>query len=103
MSRSSPIATAPAPTPSRSPLRTRGLSSVIPGAEARKLAAVLGKEPALVELILEESTEVLRAERNVLITETRHGFICANAGIDSSNIPEDDTVCLLPVDPDASA
>jgi coenzyme F420-0:L-glutamate ligase / coenzyme F420-1:gamma-L-glutamate ligase len=83
--------------------QTRRLSSVIPGAEARKLAAVLGKEPALVELILEESTEVLRAERGVLITETHHGFVCANAGIDSSNVPGDDTVCLLPQDPDASA
>jgi coenzyme F420-0:L-glutamate ligase/coenzyme F420-1:gamma-L-glutamate ligase len=81
----------------------RRLSSVIPGAEARKLAAVLGKEPALVELILEESEEVLRAERNVLIVETRHGLVCANAGIDSSNLPEDDTVCLLPEDPDESA
>jgi coenzyme F420-0:L-glutamate ligase/coenzyme F420-1:gamma-L-glutamate ligase len=83
--------------------QTRRLSSVIPGAEARRLAAVLGKEPALVELILEESTEVLRAERSVLIVETRHGLVCANAGIDSSNLPEDDTVCLLPEDPDASA
>jgi coenzyme F420-0:L-glutamate ligase/coenzyme F420-1:gamma-L-glutamate ligase len=83
--------------------QTRRLSSAIPGAEARKLAAVLGKEPALVELILEESKEVLRAERGVLITETHHGFICANAGIDSSNVAEDDTVCLLPEDPDASA
>jgi coenzyme F420-0:L-glutamate ligase/coenzyme F420-1:gamma-L-glutamate ligase len=83
--------------------QTRRLSAVIPGAEARKLAAVLGKEPALVELILEESSEVLRAERNVLIVETRHGLVCANAGIDSSNLPEDDTVCLLPEDPDASA
>ena len=53
-----------------------------------RLAAVLGKEPALVELILEESREVLRAERGVLITETHHGFVCANAGIDSSNLPE---------------
>jgi len=83
--------------------RVRRLSSVLPSARARKLAAVLGKEPALVELILEESTEVLRAERNVLIVETRHGFVCANAGIDSSNLPEEDTVCLLPEDPDASA
>lgn len=83
--------------------RVRHLSSVIPGAEARKLAAVLGKEPALVQLILDESTEVLRAERSVLITETHHGFVCANAGIDSSNLPNDDTVCLLPLDPDASA
>jgi coenzyme F420-0:L-glutamate ligase/coenzyme F420-1:gamma-L-glutamate ligase len=81
----------------------RRLSSVIPGAEARKYAAVLGKEPALVELILEESATVLRAERSVLIVETRHGFVCANAGIDSSNLPEPDTVCLLPEDPDASA
>jgi coenzyme F420-0:L-glutamate ligase/coenzyme F420-1:gamma-L-glutamate ligase len=81
----------------------RKLSSVLPGAEARRLAAVLGKEPALVELILEESAEVLRAERGVLIVETKHGFVCANAGIDSSNLPEADTVCLLPEDPDASA
>jgi coenzyme F420-0:L-glutamate ligase/coenzyme F420-1:gamma-L-glutamate ligase len=83
--------------------RVRSLSSVIPGAEARKLAAVLGKEPALVQLILDESTEVLRAERGVLIAETHHGFVCANAGVDSSNLPVDDTVCLLPEDPDASA
>jgi len=83
--------------------RIRKPSSVLPGAEARKLAAVLGKEPALVELILEESAEVLRAERGVLIVETKHGFVCANAGIDASNLPEPDTVCLLPEDPDASA
>ncbi len=83
--------------------RIRKLSSVIPGAEARKLAAVLGKEPALVELILEQSSEVLRAERSVLIVATKHGFVCANAGIDSSNLPDPDTVCLLPQDPDASA
>jgi coenzyme F420-0:L-glutamate ligase/coenzyme F420-1:gamma-L-glutamate ligase len=83
--------------------RVRHLASVLPSAEARRLAAVLGKEPALVELILQESAEVLRAERDVLITETRHGFVCANAGVDSSNLPEPDTVCLLPEDPDASA
>jgi coenzyme F420-0:L-glutamate ligase/coenzyme F420-1:gamma-L-glutamate ligase len=83
--------------------RLRRLSSVIPGAEARKLAAVLGKEPTLVELVLEESSEVLRAEGGVLIVETNHGFVCANAGIDTSNLPEDDVVCLLPEDPDASA
>jgi coenzyme F420-0:L-glutamate ligase / coenzyme F420-1:gamma-L-glutamate ligase len=81
----------------------RRLSSVLPGGEARRLAAALGKEPALVELILEESNEVLRAVGGVLIVETRHGFVCANAGIDSSNLPEPDTVCLLPEDPDASA
>jgi coenzyme F420-0:L-glutamate ligase/coenzyme F420-1:gamma-L-glutamate ligase len=83
--------------------QVRRLSSVLPGAEARKLAAMLGKEPALVELILEESREVLRAERGVLIVETKHGLVCANAGIDSSNLPDPDMVCLLPEDPDASA
>jgi coenzyme F420-0:L-glutamate ligase / coenzyme F420-1:gamma-L-glutamate ligase len=83
--------------------RVRRLSSAIPGGEARRLAAMLGKEPALVQLILEESREVLRAERGVLITETRHGFVCANAGIDSSNMAEPGTVSLLPEDPDASA
>jgi len=83
--------------------RIRRLSSAIPGSEARRLAALLGKEPALVELILAESREVLRAERGVLITETHHGFVCANAGIDSSNLPEANTVSLLPEDPDGSA
>jgi coenzyme F420-0:L-glutamate ligase/coenzyme F420-1:gamma-L-glutamate ligase len=79
------------------------LSAAIPGAEARRIATAIGKEPNLVQLILEESAEVLRAERNVLITETHHGFICANAGIDTSNLPDPGTVCLLPEDPDASA
>ncbi|HEX8690304.1 MAG TPA: coenzyme F420-0:L-glutamate ligase [Solirubrobacterales bacterium] len=83
--------------------RVRRLSEVVPGAEARRLAAALGKEPALVELILAESREVLRAERGVLIVETKHGLVCANAGIDSSNLPEPGTVSLLPEDPDASA
>ncbi|HMJ74306.1 MAG TPA: coenzyme F420-0:L-glutamate ligase [Solirubrobacterales bacterium] len=83
--------------------RIRRLSSAIPGGEARRLAAVLGKEPALIELILSESREVLRAERGVLIVETHHGFVCANAGIDTSNLPEPNTVSLLPEDPDASA
>jgi coenzyme F420-0:L-glutamate ligase/coenzyme F420-1:gamma-L-glutamate ligase len=83
--------------------RIRRLSSVTPGDEAQRLAAMLGKEPAMVELILAESREVLRAERGVLIAETHHGFVCANAGIDSSNMAEPGTVSLLPEDPDASA
>jgi coenzyme F420-0:L-glutamate ligase/coenzyme F420-1:gamma-L-glutamate ligase len=83
--------------------RTRRLSSVIPGAEARKLAAVLDKEPNLVQLILEESAEVIRAQRGVLIVETHHGLVCANAGIDSSNVGDPGSVLLLPEDPDASA
>lgn len=83
--------------------RIRRLSDAIPGAEAHRLAALLDKEPALVELILSESREVLRAERGVLIVETHHGFVCANAGVDSSNLPEPGAVALLPENPDASA
>jgi coenzyme F420-0:L-glutamate ligase / coenzyme F420-1:gamma-L-glutamate ligase len=83
--------------------RVRKLSEVEPSARAREMAEELGKEAELVELVLSESREVLRAERAVLITETKHGFVCANAGIDASNLPEAGTVCLLPEDPDASA
>src|ERR1700710_365530 len=83
--------------------RTRRLSSATPSAEASSLARILGKEPNLVQLILEESAEVIRAERGVLIVETHHGLVCANAGIDSSNVAGDETVLLLPEDPDASA
>jgi coenzyme F420-0:L-glutamate ligase/coenzyme F420-1:gamma-L-glutamate ligase len=83
--------------------RVRRLADVKASDEARELAKKLGKEAELVELVLSESREILRAERGVLITETHHGFVCANAGIDASNLPEDDTVCLLPIDPDASA
>jgi len=83
--------------------QVRSLDGVEPGEEAHRLAAELGKEAALVELILAESREVLRAERGVLIAETHHGFVCANAGIDSSNLPGAGTVALLPEDPDASA
>jgi coenzyme F420-0:L-glutamate ligase/coenzyme F420-1:gamma-L-glutamate ligase len=83
--------------------RVRSLTETLPSKEASRLAAKLGKEPALVELILAESREVLRAERGVLIVETHQGFVCANAGIDTSNLPEADTVSLLPEDPDGSA
>jgi len=83
--------------------RVRRLSAVEPGEEARRLAVELDKEPALVELILAESREVLRGERGVLIVETHQGLVCANAGIDSSNLPDPDTVSLLPEDPDNSA
>jgi len=82
--------------------RTAKLADVEPGDRARELAARLGKDPALVELILGESRRVVRSER-VLIVETHHGLICANAGIDSSNAGPGADVVLLPVDPDASA
>jgi coenzyme F420-0:L-glutamate ligase/coenzyme F420-1:gamma-L-glutamate ligase len=79
------------------------LASVQPGAEARKLAAEHGKDPRLVELILAESVELVRADAGRLIARTRHGFVCANAGVDQSNAGGEDAAVLLPVDPDASA
>jgi coenzyme F420-0:L-glutamate ligase / coenzyme F420-1:gamma-L-glutamate ligase len=82
--------------------RVRALSEVRPGERALKLAAELDKDPALVELVLAESSRVVRAERGVLITETNEGWVCANAGIDSSNLA-DGHVSLLPLDGDASA
>jgi coenzyme F420-0:L-glutamate ligase/coenzyme F420-1:gamma-L-glutamate ligase len=81
----------------------RRLADVEPSERARELAKELDKEAEHVELVLSESKEVLRAERGVLITETQHGFVCANAGVDTSNLPDGETVCLLPRDPDASA
>ena len=83
--------------------RVRDLATVEPSDQAQDLAAELGKNPRLVELILAESREVLRAENGVLIVETNGGLVCANAGIDSSNVPGDGMVALLPEDADASA
>ena len=61
------------------------------------------RDPRHTELILRESRRIVRMDRGVIISETYHGFNCANAGIDASNIPGDGTVALLPIDPDASA
>lgn len=82
--------------------RVRRLADVEPGDRARELAAELDKDPSLVELVLAESNRVVRAARGVLITETRGGWVCANAGIDASNL-EEGLVSLLPEDGDASA
>ena len=73
--------------------------------KASKLAETLGKDPRLVQLILSESRSIVRSntERGILITETKHGFVCANSGIDSSNVKGEETVALLPDDSDASA
>ena len=79
------------------------LADVEPGDRARELAERLRKDPRLVELILRESAEVVRAKRDVLIVEGRTGWISANAGIDASNVPGVETVTLLPLDADASA
>jgi coenzyme F420-0:L-glutamate ligase/coenzyme F420-1:gamma-L-glutamate ligase len=82
------------------------LADVTPSARARALAAQVNKDPRLVELVLSESTRVVRAVRDVLIVEHRLGFVLANAGIDQSNVVspgEEESALLLPLDPDASA
>ena len=73
------------------------------GERALELAAALGKDPRHVQVVLEESRQVLRADHGVLICVTHHGYVCANAGVDASNVPGEDTVVLLPQEPDASA
>lgn len=78
------------------------LDAVDPSPEALRLAAETEKDPRLVELILRESVRIVRQRGPVLITETRHGFVCANAGIDASNVGSG-VVSLLPEDPDRSA
>jgi coenzyme F420-0:L-glutamate ligase/coenzyme F420-1:gamma-L-glutamate ligase len=79
------------------------LADVDPGPRALELAAEQDKDARAVQVVLDESEEVLRAERGVLICRTRHGFVCANAGVDASNSGDPDTLTLLPRDPDASA
>lgn len=83
--------------------RVRDLDQVRITERADTLAREVGRDVRLVALILEESRAVVRAAPGVLITETRAGWICANAGIDASNVPQDDWVALLPDDADASA
>jgi coenzyme F420-0:L-glutamate ligase/coenzyme F420-1:gamma-L-glutamate ligase len=83
--------------------RVRDLTLIEPGEDARELAKRVHKDPRLVELILGETRSVLRAEHGVLVVETTGGWICANAGIDASNVPGDQRVTLLPEDPDESA
>src|SRR5215467_13078196 len=78
------------------------LASIKPSGKARGLAAELKKDARAIEVVLRESRRILRSER-VLITETHHGFVCANAGVDHSNVPGEDVVTLLPRDPDGSA
>ena len=86
--------------------RSVDLKAVSPSPRAQELAKVTGKDPRLVELILAESSEVLRAQPNVIIVRHRLGYVMANAGIDRSNVPSaagEERVLLLPVDADASA
>lgn len=84
--------------------RVVDLRGITPGPSALSIAGTSGRDARLVEVILRESDEVVRAEGSHIIVRTRHGFICANAGIDHSNVANsDDIVCLLPEAPDLSA
>jgi coenzyme F420-0:L-glutamate ligase/coenzyme F420-1:gamma-L-glutamate ligase len=87
---------------SKSEGRLLRLSEVTPSPMATTFAAELGRDPRLIEVILRESKRVVRMDRGVLVTETRHGWVCANAGVDQSNV-DADMVALLPEDPDRSA
>jgi len=89
---------------SKSEGRLVDLQTVTAGEEAVRIAARLisDPDPRMVQVVLDESIRVLRSDR-VLITETRHGYVCANGGVDHSNVPGSDMLSLLPVDPDASA
>ncbi len=79
------------------------LTTVEPSPLAEMFARRWNKDPRQTEVVLRESVRIVRMERGVMICETRHGFICANAAVDASNVPGDDTVCLLPQFPDDSA
>lgn len=79
------------------------LATIEPSTLAKSYAAEYGKDPRQIEVVLRESRRVVRMDRGIIISETRHGFVCANAGVDASNVPGEDTVCLLPLDSDASA
>ena len=78
------------------------LSSITPGADAERIAKETDKDARIVQLMLNEAKELVRAEKNTIIVETKHGFVCANAGIDESNVEEGRAV-LLPDDPQRSA
>jgi coenzyme F420-0:L-glutamate ligase/coenzyme F420-1:gamma-L-glutamate ligase len=79
------------------------LRTIQPSTLARSFAERYAKDPRQIEVVLRESRRLVRMDRGIIISETHHGFVCANAGVDTSNIPGEDTVCLLPADPDASA
>ena len=83
---------------------TTDLRNIVPSEESKKISSNTGKDPRLVELIISQSNEIVKIERDIIITETKHGFVCANAGIDTSNVGKlSNHVLLLPDDPDESA
>lgn len=79
------------------------LREVEPSELARRLAEPYNKDPRYVEVVLRESVRIVRMERGIIISQTRHGFVCANAGVDASNVSGGEVACLLPLDSDASA
>jgi coenzyme F420-0:L-glutamate ligase/coenzyme F420-1:gamma-L-glutamate ligase len=79
------------------------LDDVKPSSLAEHFGQEAGKDPRSVEVVLSEARRVVKMDRGILIAETRHGLVCAQAGVDASNVPDPDTVALLPVDPDESA
>lgn len=83
--------------------RLVALDAIEPSEFAKDFASRYEKDARHVEVVLRESRRIVRMDRGIIISETRHGFVCANAGVDASNVPGEDTVCLLPEDPDASA
>lgn len=83
--------------------RVRRLGDIDPGERATALAAEHRKDARLVQAVLDETAELLRAVDGTLICVTHHGFVCANAGVDQSNVPGEDELVLLPEDPDGSA
>ena len=83
--------------------RLVALADVVPSEEAKRIAEEDGKDPRHVQVVLDETVRIVRRGHGVVICETKHGFVCANAGVDLSNSTAEDVAVLLPLDPDASA
>lgn len=83
--------------------RIVNLDTIVPSDFAKNIAQQYGKDPALVEVVLRESKAIRRMHNGIIITETKHGFVCANSGVDKSNVEGERNVALLPEDPDKSA
>lgn len=79
------------------------LRAIEPSELARRLSEPYGKDPRYVEVVLRECVRIVRMERGLIIAQTRHGFVCANAGVDASNVSGGEVACLLPLDSDESA
>jgi coenzyme F420-0:L-glutamate ligase/coenzyme F420-1:gamma-L-glutamate ligase len=88
---------------SRAEGKVANLDKVVPSQFAKNIAKQNEKDPALVEVVLRESKSIKRMDDGKLITETKHGFVCANSGVDKSNVPGERTVAMLPEDSDSSA